>query len=182
MRKYNWRQREIRCVIISSNHFRCHKSWRQNARLSLKCLEWHGLFINACFYGPGNESFVSFIQNATHRRHAEPEEWSPIFSSILQSTAEPRLWYSAWKCAVSRYCVKRIASCDKEVSVPFLYYHLWPISRIILDKKALSWRLQFLLLFPQFVISSSISPNTFLTAITPKRPHPVSEAMSRIRT
>jgi len=45
MRKYNWRQRERRCVIISSNHFRCHKSWRQNARLPLKCLEWHGLFL-----------------------------------------------------------------------------------------------------------------------------------------
>ena len=49
-------------------------------------------------------------------------------------------------------------------------------------RKTLSLSLQILLLFPQFVVSSFISSNTFLTDVTPKRPRSVSEVMSRIHT
>lgn len=49
-------------------------------------------------------------------------------------------------------------------------------------QKAQSLTLQILLLFPQFVIPSLISRNTFLTAVILKRTHLVSEVLSRIHT
>lgn len=83
-------------------------------------------------------------------------------------------------CNVKILCQAHCLMWNRSISsVP--YYHLWPISIIILGK-TLSLSLQILLLFPQFVVSSFISSNTFLTDVTPKCPHSVSEVMSRIHT